>query len=130
MKQRCGNTHFKQYHRYGGRGVFLCDEWQEFENFRDWAFDSGYEPGLSIDRINNDDGYYPENCRWADRITQQNNRYNNRFITYADITHTLAEWSRLLNIDYDKLRRRVNRNDMRDFEEYFDTEVTLDDSRG
>lgn len=119
MKQRCTNERSDTYHSYGGRGIHVCDEWLDFENFRDWAFDSGYEPGLTIDRINNNDGYYPGNCRWADRRTQANNRRTNRFVTYGGDTHTIAEWARLFEISYQKLLGRVNRGDMRDFEEYF-----------
>lgn len=119
MRQRCQNERQKAYVRYGARHIFVCDEWQSFKNFQEWAMSNGYEHGLTIDRINNDDGYYPENCRWVDRITQANNTSTNRFITYNGDTHTIAEWARLFEIDYDLLRRRINRNDMRDFEEYF-----------
>ena len=119
IKQRCGNTSNPAYDRYGGRGIFVCDDWYSFENFRNWALRNGYEQGLTIDRINNDDGYYPENCRWADMIQQANNTRKNHYVTYNDITHTVAEWSRLLQIPYHTLLRHVNNNDMRDFEDYF-----------
>ena len=119
MLQRCENENKPFYYRYGGRGIYVCDEWHDFEIFRDWAMENGYEPGLSIDRINNNDGYTPENCRWADRITQANNTSGNRFITYNNDTHTIAEWARIFGIKYGLLRNRVDRNDMRDFEEYF-----------
>lgn len=122
MRQRCGNTSSPVYHRYGGRGIFVCDEWHEFENFRDWAFDNGYQPGLTIDRIDNDDGYYPENCRWVGYVEQANNRRSSHYVTYNGATHTVAEWARLLNINYTNLLRHINNGDMRDFEEYFGTE--------
>lgn len=119
MKSRCNSPNNAGYKNYGGRGIFICDEWDDFENFRDWALNNGYKEGLSIDRIDNDDGYYPGNCRWADAITQQNNKRNNRHVTYDRETHTISEWARLFNISHSILRHRMDRGDMRDFEEYF-----------
>lgn len=84
---------------------------------------NNYKPGLTIDRINNDDGYYPENCRWTDRITQGNNTSLNRRITYREITKTIAQWARLFKMDYNTLYRHLAKNDMSDFEKHFNTEV-------
>lgn len=119
MRDRCNNPNIKEYENYGARGIFVCDEWNSFENFRDWALDNGYEDSLTIDRINNDDGYYPENCRWADKITQCNNRRSNHNITWGGETHTLKQWARLFGIKYATLWARVQRGNMQDFEEYF-----------
>lgn len=119
MKQRCNNPNHQAYKNYGARGIFICDEWNDFENFRDWALSNGYEEGLTIDRINNDDGYYPENCRWVDMITQANNRRTNTYITWNDETHTIAEWARLFGITYSALIQRIHRGNMKIFEEYF-----------
>lgn len=119
MKDRCDNPNIKLYKYYGERGVFICDEWLNFENFRDWALSNSYEDGLSIDRINNNDGYYPENCRWVDAITQSNNRRSNHNVSWHDETHTIAEWARIFGISYSLLWQRIRRNDMQDFEEYF-----------
>lgn len=119
IKERCNNPNSQEYRNYGGRGIFICDEWYDFENFRDWALSNGYNPKLSIDRIDNNDGYYPENCRWADAITQGNNRRVNRYITCGDESHTIAEWARIFGISYDTLWTRIKRGNMRDFEEYF-----------
>ena len=75
MKQRCGNTRNPAYKDYGGRGIQVCPEWAgSFESFAEWALSSGYSPSLSLDRINNDRGYFPENCRWATPKEQANNR--------------------------------------------------------
>ena len=119
MIRRCENKNNQRYHRYGGRGITVCDEWHRFENFYEWAMNNGYESGLTLDRINNDDGYYPENCRWIDNTAQQNNKSNNHYITYNGITHSRADWSRILNVNYETLRFRILRGDMRDFEVYF-----------
>lgn len=122
MNRRCSDPDHIGYKNYGARGIAVCNEWDNFENFRDWALDNGYEDGLSIDRINNDDGYHPENCRWVDQITQQNNRRNNRYVTWNNITHTIAEWSRMFDVNDETLRRRVINGNMKDFEEYFKEE--------
>lgn len=125
MHMRCGNENEPRYDDYGGRGIFVCDEWSEFENFMDWALAHGYSDDLTIDRINNDLGYFPENCRWADRVTQQNNRRNSHYYTYAGKTHTVTEWSRLLGISYSTLWYRIDRGDLHDFEDYFSKEGTF-----
>jgi hypothetical protein len=79
MKQRCCNINDKRYHRYGGRGISVCEEWRNsFTSFRDWALNNGYRDDLSIDRINNDGNYCPENCRWATPKEQANNTSKNK----------------------------------------------------
>ncbi len=75
MRQRCRNPNTKSYHNYGGRGISVCDEWNKsFIPFYHWAIANGYRPGLTIDRINNDGNYCPENCRWATYKQQVVNR--------------------------------------------------------
>lgn len=120
MKKRCENINDRAYKNYGGRGIYLCDEWQYFKNFRSWALTNGYDNGLTIDRIDNDDGYYPENCRWVDDIVQANNRRSNHYVSYAGSTHSIAEWSRILDVDYQRLLRSINKGDMIYFEKYYD----------
>lgn len=82
MIYRCSNPLNKSYKHYGGRGITVCDEWQEFKAFYDWAIESGYKKGLSIDRINNDGNYEPSNCRWVTKDEQFLNRRNTIRIDY------------------------------------------------
>lgn len=98
MKARCFNKNATAYKDYGGRGVVMCDEWKnDFESFYQWALSSGYEQGLSIDRIDNDKNYCPENCRWVTSDVQASNRRSNRNITYSGETHTVTEWAQKFN---------------------------------
>lgn len=119
MRQRCENENNPGYAGYGGRGVAISDEWDCFEKFCDWSLSHGYSDDLTIDRIDNDIGYSPENCRWTDRITQQNNRRVSHYFTYAGETMTITQWSRRLGVSYSTLWYRIERGDFRDFEDYF-----------
>ena len=90
--QRCTNPNNPAYHNYGGRGITLCARWREFENF---LADLVEQPeGMTLDRIDNDRGYEPNNVRWATRVEQANNRVTNVFITHEGLTMTLADWAR------------------------------------
>ena len=112
MKTRCYNPHYYLYQHYGGKGISVCDEWlgeNGFANFSAWAKANGYKDGLSIDRIDNSLGYSPDNCRWVDMQTQQNNRTNNRIITANGETHTMADWARISKISYSTIQRRLLR---------------------
>lgn len=120
MRQRCENENNPRYDDYGDRGISI---WEDFEKFRDWSLANGYADDLTIDRKDNDRGYSPENCRWTDRVTQQNNRRVNHCFTYAGETKTLSEWSRCLGVKYSTLWYRIDRGDLRDFEEYFMEDV-------
>ena len=111
MIDRCYNTNNKSYKTYGARGIEVCDDWiNDFLSFYKWAMNNGYADNLTIDRIDNSKGYSPENCRWVNMKTQQNNRTNNFNINYKGVTKTLTEWSRILDINYNTLRTRLLRD--------------------
>jgi hypothetical protein len=102
MLQRCRNKNDPGYKNYGGRGIAVCERWNEFESF---LADMGPKPSSKhqLDRIDNDEDYKPENCRWATRIEQANNKRTNHFITMAGRTLSLADWSRQLDFPYKEL---------------------------
>ena len=113
MKRRCGNPNSKEYEHYGGRGITVCDEWcASYESFRNWALSHGYTDELTIDRIDNTKGYSPENCRWATRIEQANNKTTNVFYEYNGKSQTIAEWAREYNLTYPTLYIRLRRHKM------------------
>lgn len=107
IKQRCFNPKSRSYPDYGGRGITVCDAWFDFEPFMMWALSNGYSPDLTLDRIDNDGSYCPENCRWVDRKTQQNNRRNSIYITAMGKTLPCAEWARLTGIPKNTIRGRL-----------------------
>ena len=110
MKNRCYNPHYYLFQHYGGKGVTVCDEWLGsggFSAFAAWSNANGYERGLSIDRLDNSKGYCPDNCRWVNMVTQQNNRTNNRLITVDGETHTMAEWAKISGLHYGTIQRRL-----------------------
>lgn len=110
IKTRCSNTNSDDYHRYGGRGITVCEEWRgSFEAFRDWALANGYKDDLTIDRINNDGPYSPENCRWATIKEQSRNRKSNTPITHNGRTQTLAQWAEETGITTATLWKRLKR---------------------
>ena len=110
MKARCYNKKCNGYKHYGGRGIEVCKEWlEDFENFYNWAINNGYKDGLTIERINVDGNYEPNNCKWADFHEQMNNRSNTIKLEYNGITKSLTDWAREYNIEIVTLRTRINR---------------------
>lgn len=112
MKQRCYNSNNDDYHTHGGKGVTVCQEWQGengAKNFIEWSIANGYRDDLTLDRIDNNGNYCPENCRWADAVTQANNRSTNHLITYNGKTQTMKQWAIEYNIPYCTLQMRIVR---------------------
>lgn len=108
MKDRCNCPTNKFYDYYGGRGITICNEWQNsFENFFE---DMGYAPTKihSLDRIDNNKGYSKENCRWATKKEQVTNRRNTIFLTYDGETKPLSVWADEYNLSYNVLQKRIN----------------------
>ncbi len=108
MRQRCDNPKHKKYPDYGGRGISYCDRWNSFESF---VSDMGHPPpGLSLDRIDNDGNYEPDNCRWADIVTQNNNqrlRKNSVLVEYNGKIQSVYRWEMEFGLGKEVLRWRI-----------------------
>jgi hypothetical protein len=110
MKSRCLNPNNKKYKNYGGRGIKVCDEWlHDFQAFYDWAMSRGYEEGLTLDRVDNDRAYCPENCRWTDWKTQANNRSVTPVLIVDGVQHTAREWAAIAGVNYRTILRRYHK---------------------
>lgn len=110
IKQRCNGTTLRNKKYYKDKNILVCDEWKNnFIEFYNWSIANGYKEGLTIDRINSNGNYEPNNCRWVDRTVQNNNTSRNKIIEFNNEKHTMAEWSRILNIDYYALQHRIKR---------------------
>lgn len=116
MRRRCYAKTSNRYSYYGGRGISVCDDWAKYENFRDWSYSHGYVEGLSLDRIDNDGDYCPENCRWVDMKTQSNNRRNSLYVEINGVTRPVREWGEIYGISpytlYSRLRKGVTGNNL------------------
>lgn len=127
MKRRCYSPECKDYKNYGGRGITVCSEWLSTEKiaikdtnlhnctkgfiaFKEWALSNGYIEGLTLDRIDNNKGYSPDNCRWITRKEQNINKRSNHIISYKGQKHTISEWAEIYGISYSKLLDRINKN--------------------
>lgn len=109
MKNRCQNPNSKSFKYYGKRGIKVCEEWNDFENFYKWAVNNGYEKSLTLDRIDVNGNYQPNNCRWADVKTQANNKRNSRYIEAYGEKHTVAEWAEKMQIKPTTLYSRLKK---------------------
>lgn len=108
MKSRCYYKNNIGYKNYGGRGISICDEWlNNPASFFEWAYKNGYDRNLTIERKDYNKGYSPENCEFADRITQANNSRNNRIIEYNGNKLTMANFCRKHNLSYSRFSDRL-----------------------
>lgn len=110
MIQRCTNPNNSKYKNYGKRGIKVCDEWKDFSNFYKWASATNYAENLTIDRVDVNGNYTPDNCRWTTINIQENNRTNNFVISICGTSHTLAEWCRIYHISYSTVQERIRHN--------------------
>lgn len=113
MKSRCYIPTSSNFIHYGGRGIRMCDEWlSNYDAFCEWSLRNGYNNSLSIDRIDNDGNYEPDNCRWVTRVVQQRNTSRNIFLTMNGETKTYSEWCEQYGINlhtfYGRLREGWN----------------------
>ena len=122
MRGRCRSQSYSGFRHYGGRGISVCTEWEDnFQSFYDWAISAGYREGLSIDRIDTNGNYEPQNCRWVSKTTQANNKRTNVKIEYNGEVHTVAEWASIFGLNYITLWMRLKRG--WDFEKAISKEV-------
>jgi hypothetical protein len=119
MHSRCYREKDPSYKYYGGRGIKVCDEWKNITSFENWVKEHPYFEGATLDRIDSDGNYSPDNCRWATMRKQDNNRRNTIIITWNGETHSLSEWSNIIGINKNTLNSRYWRGDRGDrlFEE-------------
>lgn len=107
MRNRCRNPKNHGHPSYGGRGISVCEEWDSYAVFKEWALSHGYSDDLSLDRIDCDGNYSPENCKWSTAKEQGRNKHNNKVLTFNGETKTLAEWAECTGINYHTLKHRL-----------------------
>ncbi len=124
MKGRCHTPTAHAYDKYGARGIFVCDDWRnDSHKFYDWALTNGYDSKLTLDRIDNNKGYYPDNCRWATPAEQQRNRMDSRFdindIKFIRTFHTRftrKELAKMFNCNEGAISRIINNRRFKDIQ--------------
>lgn len=107
MRCRCKYPSSKYYYMYGGAGIFVCPEWDNYEIFRHWALTHGYDDTLSIDRIDGKKNYEPTNCRWITMKQQQRNKRTNRLITLGNKTQCVTDWCEELHLNRNTINKRL-----------------------
>lgn len=107
MHERCNREKHPHFSDYGGRGITICEEWNDFSKFKEWANENGYSENLTLDRIDNNGNYESSNCRWVTMKEQQNNKRNSHFLEYAGEMHTITEWAEKTGISKTTLRMRI-----------------------
>ena len=109
IKERTKNPNNCNYDKYGKKGIKMCADWEDYENFKTWALASGYANNLSIDRKDNTKGYSPENCRWVTLQEQNRNTTRNAIFLYKGERKTLCEWAEIAGINYQTLSARIHK---------------------
>lgn len=109
MKSRCFNCKHEHYKDYGGRGITVCYEWYNFVPFMEWALSHGYSEDLTLDRINGNGNYEPDNCRWITNLEQQSNKRNNVWIEIDGVVDTASGWSKKSGVISSTITRRYHR---------------------
>ena len=109
MMSRCYRENDVSFKYYGGRGIKVCDEWHNIQNFERWEQDNPYFDGATIDRIDTNCDYSPANCKWATMFEQTKNRRNSILITHNGETHNITEWASMLGINRSTLNNRIFR---------------------
>ena len=109
VKARCNRKSHTYYHNDGGRGIKVCEDWNDFNSFYKWSISSGYDDALTLDRIDNDGNYEPDNCRWVTRKTQNRNSRNCHYLEFRGKVKTLTEWCEILNLPMKTISLRINR---------------------
>ncbi|MGF7185540.1 hypothetical protein GGQ84_001631 [Desulfitispora alkaliphila] len=113
MRQRCQNPNNSDYYLYGERGIEVCEEWTDYATFKEWAIENGYQEGLMLDRIENEKGYQPDNCRWATQEEQSNNRSTNVHVQIEGEEMTLAQAANKYGLKYTTVVSRYHRQGLR-----------------
>lgn len=114
MLTRTRNPKSDNYKYYGGRGISVCEQWRDYEVFREWALRTGYDEAAkhgdcTLDRIDCNGDYCPENCRWVSHKEQVNNQRSNKMITYNGESHNLRQWADILNINYSTFKKYIHK---------------------
>lgn len=109
MRERCRVKSHTSYERYGARGIEVCSEWEDYQTFKKWALDNGYNETLTIDRIDVNGDYEPANCRWATYKEQANNTRKNRILTAFGKTMTMTQWSEITGIKVATIWARLHK---------------------
>lgn len=108
MNRRCRDKRRDDACYYANKGIIVCEDWKNYNAFKFWALKNGYNDSLTIDRIDSNKNYCPDNCRWIPFSEQSRNRTSNHYITYNNEVHTLTEWANILNIGRSTLSNRLN----------------------
>lgn len=109
MKTRCLNKNNAKYKIYGGRGITICEEWLDFKNFHDWAMSNGFIDGLTLERIDVNGNYCPENCTWIPMVEQAKNKRTCTYLIHNGMRDTVAGWTKRMGYGRETIRERLKR---------------------